>query len=133
MVLLLVALLAVLTGGITLWPYLVNRNQSQLLQPKEITSRFRRQRESIYIAIQSLQSEYQLGQVNEREYQLGLDEYRRQAAVILRNQEALEKRLKILDLEQISEKDTSQGSESGYLNISGQAIDKLYKSKEPPQ
>lgn len=83
------ALLAVLVIAIVAIPFFRTPKKSDTFNPQDAEA-LRSQRESIYQALQTLRLERELGQVDDREYQRQLREYRRQAAIALRQQEQVE-------------------------------------------
>ena len=83
------ALLAVFAVAIVLIPFFRSSKKADPFTPHD-TESLRSQREAIYKALETLRLERALGQVDEGEYQRQLQEYRRQAAVTLRQQERVE-------------------------------------------
>ena len=77
---------ALLIVGVVAWPLLVRRRRPAVEQadhdppPADPGSL-----ESVYEAIRTLQMEHSLGRISDADFREQLDEYRRQAAVILRD------------------------------------------------
>tara|TARA_B100000809_G_scaffold79739_1_gene77881 strand:+ start:854 stop:1234 length:381 start_codon:yes stop_codon:yes gene_type:complete len=83
------ALLAVLAIVVVAIPFFRTPKKADTFNPQDAEA-LRSQRESIYQALETLRLERELGQVDDREYQRQLREYRRQAAIALRQQEQVE-------------------------------------------
>ena len=101
MAVLIAALLAILVIAVVLYPFIKGRFRSQTSSStQDSTAQIRSgsppnpgNRETIYEDIRTLQLEYELGSIEEREYQEGLRAYRLQAAAALRDQEQLEREI----------------------------------------
>ena len=77
---------ALLIVGVVAWPLLIRRRRPAAEQgdhdaPQTDSGSL----ESVYEAIRTLQMEYSLGRISDADFREQLDEYRRQAAVILRD------------------------------------------------
>ena len=82
MVLAFSALLTMFAIAIVMIPYFRTPKKTDTFRPQDAKS-LRSQRESIYQALETLRLERELGQVDDREYQRQLREYRYQAALAL--------------------------------------------------
>ncbi|SVB71133.1 uncharacterized protein METZ01_LOCUS223987, partial [marine metagenome] len=76
------ALLAMVAIVIVVIPFFRTPKKTDTLRPQDAKS-LRYERESIYQALETLRLERELGQVDDREYQRQLREYRYQAALAL--------------------------------------------------
>lgn len=77
---------ALLVVGVVAWPLLVGRRRTQPAAETEPADDSNAPAlEDVYEAIRTLQMEHGLGRINDADFQEQLDEYRRQAAVILRD------------------------------------------------
>ena len=97
MVLTFSALLVMFAIAIVAIPFFRAPKKTDTFRPQHAKS-LRSQRSSIYQALETLRLERELGQVDDQEYQRQLREYRRQAAIALRQQEQVEG-----DLEELEE------------------------------
>lgn len=86
---------ALLIVGVVAWPLLVRRRRPGAEQADQDSPQADvGSLEGVYEAIRTLQMEYSLGRISDADFREQLDEYRHQAAVILRemDQEAEEDR-----------------------------------------
>ena len=84
------AALALLAGVVVLLPFLRARPAAET-PPADVSAAegVRLQREGLYRALETLRLERELGQVDAQEYTRQLEDYRRQAALLVRAQEQL--------------------------------------------
>ena len=82
------AALAVIAVAVVLLPFLRSRRDADPLTPWNAEG-VRTQREGLYSALETLNLERELGQVDEEEFERQMREYRRQAALLVREQERL--------------------------------------------
>ena len=81
---------ALLIVAVVAWPLVTRRrNASATSEPAESASDVAHAAalDTVYDAIRTLQTDYRLGRVNDDDYREQLDEYRRQAATLLRDME----------------------------------------------
>ena len=82
------AALAVIAVVVVLLPFLRRRRDADPLMPWNAEG-VRTQREGLYSALETLNLERELGQVDGEEFERQMREYRRQAALLVREQERL--------------------------------------------
>ena len=82
------AVLAVIVLGVVLLPFLRPRRHAGPFMPYDAEG-VRTQREGLYSAVETLRLERELGQVDGEEYARQMREYRRLAALLVREQERL--------------------------------------------
>ena len=82
------AALAIIAVAVVLLPFLRSRRDADPLAPWNAEG-VRTQREGLYSALETLNLERALGQVDEEEFERQMREYRRQAALLVREQERL--------------------------------------------
>lgn len=82
------AALALLALAVVLLPFLRSPRHSAPSLPSGAEA-VRVQRESLYRALETLQLERELGQVDQEEFERQMREYRRRAALLVREQERL--------------------------------------------
>jgi transposase len=90
-------ILAAVAVTVVLWPFFRGRRAVAPPGHGVLLAELGRRRQAIYVEIQSLQSEYELGEVEPQEHQRRLGVLRLQAAEALRDQERVEERLAALD------------------------------------
>ena len=88
MAVLIAALLAVLVIAVVLYPFVKSRFSGQTTPARDSLPEVRSgSREAVYEEIKTLRLEYELGSIEESEYQERLQEYRLLAATALRDEE----------------------------------------------
>lgn len=79
---------ALLIVAVVAWPLVVRRRNAPHPDPSETPGTDRAAAlNAVYEAIRTLQTDHGLGRVNDDDYREQLDEYRRQAAMLLREME----------------------------------------------
>ena len=81
---------ALLIVAVVAWPLVTRRrNAAAMSEPSETAPDVDKAAalDAVYEAIRTLQTDYRLGRVNDADYREQLDEYRRQAATLLRDLE----------------------------------------------
>ncbi len=101
MIILVVTLLVLISLGVVLYPLLARQAapSSEDDLAHELTQRLRRARDRLYEEMRTLQQEYFLNHLTEREYDALLESARTRAAMLLRQQEQVQQTLARLDQE----------------------------------
>ena len=76
---------ALLIVGVVAWPLLVRRRRPPEQADHEPPPAAAGSLDSVYEAIRTLRMEHSLGRISDADFREQLDEYRRQAAIILRD------------------------------------------------
>ena len=80
--------IALLIVGVVAWPLLVVRRRTQsVADPEPADGAASASLEDVYEAIRTLQMEHGMGRISDADFREQLDEYRRQAAMILRDRD----------------------------------------------
>ena len=89
----LVIAVALFIVGVAAWPLIAGRRRTSETAPSDSADAAANDHaanlESVYDAIRTLQTEHNLGRISDADFRAQLDEYRRQAALILRDMEQL--------------------------------------------
>ena len=86
----LVIAVALFIVGVAAWPLIAGRRRPSETAPSDgadAANDHTANLESVYDAIRTLQTEHNLGRISDADFRAQLDEYRRQAALILRDME----------------------------------------------
>ena len=78
---------ALLILGVVAWPLVAKRRRRTMERRDDVPQAAGGTLEAVYEAIRTLQMEHSLGRIGDADFREQLDEYRRQAAALLRDME----------------------------------------------
>ena len=96
---LIVTVVLIVTIAVLAYPYLTHRARRENMDDpaEDLAQRLRRARDRVYEEIRALQQDHLLGTMSEEEYQAALHEARTEAALLMQEQQGVQRTLADID------------------------------------